>query len=196
MVVIGVTGNIGSGKSTVCRFLAELGAAVIDADKSAQEVYKPHSQAWQKIIDIFGTEVLQPGGEIDRTKLAQLVFSDPKALAQLNEIVHPEAYQVVKERIENYRRLGTKVVALEAALLIEANWTTLVDKVWLVTASPDAALQRLTTGQKADRDEILARLKSQTPGEKKMKSADEVIYNEGNINALQKKIVELWNKLT
>ncbi|PIW40488.1 MAG: dephospho-CoA kinase [Chloroflexi bacterium CG15_BIG_FIL_POST_REV_8_21_14_020_46_15] len=196
MVVIGVTGNIGSGKSTVCRFLAELGAAVIDADKAAQGVYKPHSQAWQKIIDIFGTEVLRPSGEINRVKLAQLVFSNPKALAQLNEIVHPEAYQVVKERIENYRRLGTKVVALEAALLIEANWTTLVDKVWLVTASPETLLRRLTRGQKADRDEILARLKSQTPDEKKMKSADEVICNEGDINELQEKIVELWNKLT
>lgn len=196
MVVIGVTGNIGSGKSTVCRFLAELGAAVIDADEAAQEVYKPHSQVWQEIIDTFGPEVLQPNGEIDRVKLAQLVFPDPKALAQLNEIVHPEAYQLVKERIENYRRLGTKVVALEAALLIEANWTTLVDKVWLVTASPDTVLQRLTRGQKADQDQILARLKSQTPDEKKMKSVDEVIYNEGDINELHKKIAELWNKLT
>jgi dephospho-CoA kinase len=196
MVVIGVTGNIGSGKSTVCQFLAELGAAVIDADEAAQEVYKPHSQAWQEIIDTFGPEVLQPNGEINRVKLAQLVFPDPEALAQLNEIVHPEAYQLVKERIENYRRLGTKVVALEAALLIEANWTTLVDKVWLVTTSPDTALQRLTRGQKADRDEILARLKSQTPDEKKMKSVDEVIYNEGDINELHKKIAELWNKLT
>jgi dephospho-CoA kinase len=110
--------------------------------------------------------------------------------------VHPEAYQVVKERIENYRRLGTKVVALEAALLIEANWTTLVDKVWLVTASPETLLRRLTRGQKADRDEILARLKSQTPDAKKMKSADEVICNEGDINELHEKIVELWNKLT
>ena len=196
MIIIGVTGNIGSGKSTVCQFLAELGAAVIDADEAAQEVYKPHSQVWQKIIDTFGTEVLQPNGEIDRVKLAQLVFSNPEALAQLNEIVHPEAYQLVKERIKNYRRLGTKVVALEAALLIEANWTTLVDKVWLVTASPDIALQRLTSHPGADRNQILARLKSQTPDEKKMKSADEVIYNEGDINELHKKITALWNKLT
>jgi len=195
MVVIGITGNIGSGKSTVCRFLAELGAAVIDADKAAQEVYKPHSHAWQKITDTFGREVLQPNGEIDRAKLAQLVFSNPKALAQLNEIVHPEAYQVVNEKIENYRRLETKVVALEAALLIEANWTTLVDKVWLVTASPETLLRRLTRGQKANRDQILSRLKSQTPDEKKMKSADEVIYNEGNINELHEKVIELWNKL-
>jgi len=195
MVVIGVTGNIGSGKSTVCRFLAELGAAVIDADEVAQETYKPHSQAWQEIIDTFGTEMLQPNGEINRVKLAQLVFSSPEALAQLNEIVHPKAYQLVKERIENYRRLGTRAAALEATLLIEATWTTLVDKVWLVIASPEIALQRLTRYPEADRDQILARLKSQTPAEDKAKHADEIIRNEGNLPKLREKITELWNKL-
>jgi len=195
MVVIGVTGNIGSGKSTVCRFLAELGAAVIDADEVAQETYKPHSQAWQEIIDTFGTEVLHPNGEINRVKLAQLVFSSPEALAQLNEIVHPKAYQLVKERIENYRRLGTRVAALEATLLIEATWTTLVDEVWLVIVSPDIALQRLTRYPEADRDQILARLKSQTPAEDKAKHADEIIRNEGDFTGLREKITELWNKL-
>ncbi len=195
MVVIGVTGNIGSGKSTVCRFLAELGAAVIDADEVAQETYKPHSQAWQEIIDTFGTEMLQPNGEINRVKLAQLVFSSPEALAQLNEIVHPKAYQLVKERIENYRRLGTRVAALEATLLIEATWTTLVDEVWLVIVSPDIALQRLTRYPEADRDQILARLKSQTPAEDKAKHADEIIRNEGDFTGLREKITELWNKL-
>lgn len=195
MVVIGVTGNIGSGKSTVCRLLAELGAAVIDADKVAQETYKPHSQAWQEIIDTFGTEVLQPNGEINRVKLAQLVFSSPEALAQLNEIVHPKAYQLVKEKIENYRRLGTRVVALEATLLIEATWTTVVDKVWLVIASPEIALQRLTSYPEADRDQIVARLKSQTPAEDKAKHADEIIRNEGDLTRLREKITALWNKL-
>ncbi|MBA7503057.1 Dephospho-CoA kinase [subsurface metagenome] len=195
MVVIGVTGNIGSGKSTVCRLLAELGAAVIDADKATQETYKPHSQAWQEIIDTFGIKVLQPNDEIDRVKLAQLVFSSPEALAQLNEIVHPKAYQLVKEKIESYRRLGTKVVALEATLLIEATWTTLVDEVWLVIASPEIALQRLTRHPGADRDQILARLKSQTPAEDKAKHADEIIHNEGDFTRLREKITELWNKL-
>ncbi len=195
MVVIGVTGNIGSGKSTVCRFLAELGAAVIDADEAAQETYKPHCQAWQEIIDTFGTEVLQPNKEINRVKLAQLVFSSPEALAQLNEIVHPKAYQLVKEKIESYRRLGTKAVVLEATLLIESTWTTLVDEVWLVMASPEIALQRLTKHPGADRDQILARLKSQTPAEDKAKHADEIIHNEGDLTGLREKITELWNKL-
>jgi len=195
MVVIGVTGNIGSGKSTVCRFLAELGAAVIDADEVAQETYKPHSQAWQEIINTLGTEMLQPNGEINRVRLAQLVFSSREALAQLNEIVHPKAYQLVKEKIENYRRLGTRVVALEATLLIEATWTTLVDEVWLVIASPDTVLQRLTRHPETDRDQIVARLKSQTPAEDKAKHADEIIRNEGNLPRLREKITELWNKL-
>lgn len=195
MVVVGVTGNIGSGKSTVCQFLAELGAAVIDADEIARKTYTPHSQAWQEIITAFGTEVLQPNEEIDRAKLAQLVFSNPEALRQLNQITHPKAEKTVTEQIEESRRRGIKVVVLEAALLIEADWTTLVDKVWLVTASRDTVVQRLAGYQEAERSQVLARLDSQMPVEEKMKYADEVIYNEEDISALRTKITEIWNGL-
>ena len=195
MVVIGVTGNIGSGKSTVCQLLAGLGAAVIDADEAARKTYKPHSPAWREIITAFGTEILQPDGEIDRARLAEVVFSHPQALRQLNRIVHPRAKKIVRVQIEEHRRRETKVVALEATLLIEANWRALVDRVWLVIASGERVLQRLAGDSQARRSQVLARLNSQIPPEEKMKYADAVIYNDGDIAKLREKITELWNKL-
>ena len=195
MVVIGVTGNIGSGKSTVCQLLAGLGAAVIDADESARKTYKPHSPAWREIITAFGPEVLQADGEIDRARLAEVVFFRPQALRQLNRIVHPRAKKIVREQIEEHRRRETKVVALEATLLIEAKWTALVDRVWLVIASREKVLQRFAGDSQAKRSQVLARLDSQVPAEEKLKYADEVIYNDGDMARLREKITGLWNKL-
>ncbi|HUV46406.1 MAG TPA: dephospho-CoA kinase, partial [Dehalococcoidia bacterium] len=108
MTVIGVTGNIGSGKSAVCRILAKLGAIIVDADELAHESYQPHSQAWQELINTFGKDIVKADEEIDRQKLGQIVFSHPDALAKLNEIVHPRAYGMAQEKIEDYRRQGAK----------------------------------------------------------------------------------------
>ena len=195
MTVIGVTGNIGSGKSAVCRILANLGATIIDADKLAHEAYQPHSQTWQEIVTAFGKHILKSDNEIDRQKLGQIVFSNPAALAKLNQIVHPEAYRMAQERIEDYQRQGAKAIALEAMLLIEAGWMNLVNKVWLVTAPQDVVIQRLTEHKGSDRADILARLKSQTPPEEKIKYADEIIYNDSDLNQLEAKVTELWYKL-
>ena len=194
MVVIGITGNIGSGKSTVCQILARLGATVIDADKLAHEAYKLHSQAWQKIIATFGKDIVKPDEEIDRQKLGQIVFSNSDALTQLNQIVHPKAYHIAQERIQNYHLQGAKAIALEATLLIEARWTNLVSKVWLVVASETTVVQRLKE-QGIDEFHILARLKSQMPVEEKMKYADAVIYNDGDITQLEARITALWQAL-
>lgn len=195
MVVIGVTGSIGSGKSTVCQILAKLGAAIIDADKLAQETYEPHGEAWQELVNAFGKDILTFDEEIDRQKLGQIVFSNPTALTQLNHIVHPKAYSMAKERIETCRRQGLKAIALEAALLIEAKWTSLVDQVWLVVASEAEVIHRLKQGKADNESKVLARLKSQMPAEEKMKYADEVIYNNGDLNQLQAKVTQVWNKL-
>ena len=195
MLIIGVTGNIGSGKSTVCQILAKLGATIIDADKLAHETYKPHNQTWQELINAFGKDIVKANGEIDRQKLGQIVFSDPNALAQLNQIVHPEAYRMAQERIETCRRQKAKAIVVEATLLIEAGWTDLVDKVWLVVAPDDMVTQRLTQHKEISQAQILARLKSQMPAEEKMKHADEVIYNDGSLVQLEAKVTELWGKL-
>jgi len=195
MLVIGVTGNIGSGKSTVCRILAKLDATIIDADKLGHETYKPYSQAWQEMVAAFGKDIIKADGEIDREKLGRIVFSQPDALACLNQIVHPKAYRLAEERIETCRRQGAKVVALEATLLIEAGWADLVNKIWLVVASESIVLQRLTPHEEGNESQILARLKSQMPAEEKMKYADELIYNDGNISQLEARVTELWHKL-
>jgi len=195
MLIIGVTGNIGSGKSTVCQILAKLGATIINADKLAHEAYKPYSQTWQELISAFGKDIVKADGEIDRQKLGQLVFSDSNALAQLNQIVHPRAYCMAQERIEDYRRQAVKAVAVEATLLIEAGWTNLVDKVWLVMAPDDMVTQRLTQYKEISESQISARLKSQMPAREKMKYANEVIYNNGDIPQLEARVTELWHKL-
>jgi len=195
MIIIGVTGNIGSGKSTVCRILAKLGVTIIDADELAHETYKPHSQAWQELINTFGKDILKANEEIDRQKLGQIVFSHPDALAKLNQIVHPRAYRMAQEKIEDYRRQGAKAIVAEATLLIEAGWTDLVNKVWLVVAPENVAIQRLTQHEGINEAQTLTRLKAQMPAEEKMKYADEVIYNDGDIPQLEAKVTELWHKL-
>jgi len=195
MVVIGVTGNIGSGKSTVCRILARLGARVIDADRLAHEAYKPHSQTWQALVDLFGQDIVRPDGKIDRRKLGQMVFSDPNALAQLNRLVHPEAYRLAQERIADYRSEGAKAVALEATLLIEAGWRDLVDRLWVVVAPQAVVVQRVKEQQGLGEPQVLGRLKSQMPAEEKTEYADAVIYNDGSLERLESRVAELWRNL-
>ena len=195
MLVIGVTGNIGSGKSTVCQILAKLGAAVIDADKLGHETYKPHSSTWQEVVAAFGKGIVKSDDEIDREKLGRIVFSHPDALAHLNQIVHPEAYRLAQGKIETCRHQGAKAVALEATLLIEARWTDLVNKIWLVVAPESTIVQRLTQQEGRNKSQILARLKSQMPVEEKMKYADALIYNDDDISHLEARITELWTKL-
>jgi len=195
MIIIGVTGNIGSGKSAVCRILAKLGATIIDADELAHESYKPHSQAWQKLINTFGKDILKANEEIDRQKLGQIVFANPDALAKLNQIVHPRAYGIARERIKDYHRQGAKAIVAEATLLIEAGWTDLVDKVWLVVTPEATIVQRLKEQQGMSEAQVLTRLRTQMPAEEKMKYADEVIYNAGSLNQLEAKVTDLWHKL-
>lgn len=195
MLVIGVTGNIGSGKSSVCRILARLGATVLDADEMAHETYRPHSEVWQELVAAFGTDVLMPGEDIDRQKLGQTVFSDPVALARLNRIVHPAARRLAQERIADCRLQGARAVALEATLLIEAGWAKLVDRLWLVIAAESTAVRRLRESQGMDEHQVLARLKAQMPANEKMEYADDIIYNDGNLSQLKSQVTELWHKL-
>ena len=122
MKVIGLTGGIGSGKSTVSRFLMELGAVIIDADRVGHEAFKPDTELWREVVSAFGRKILKPSGEIDRNRLGEVAFGRPELLARLNQIMHPRMYDTVKTQIEGYQRHGIEVVVLEAPLLIEAHW--------------------------------------------------------------------------
>ena len=195
MKVIGLTGGIGSGKSTVSQFLAELGAVLLDADKIGHEAFMPDTGAWRDVVAAFGREILAPGGEVDRQKLAEIVFRDPEALTRLNQIMHPRMYQMAEERIEECRRQGADVVVLEAALLIEANWTPLVDEVWVTVAPESAVLERLNKQRGLEREQTLARIRSQLSAEERIKQADVVINNDGDLDDIQTRVKELWDGL-
>ncbi len=193
--VIGLTGGIGSGKSTVSQCLAELGAVILDADKVGHEAFKPNTAAWHEVVATFGEQVIAPGGEIDRKKLGEIVFNSPESLARLNQIMHPRMYEMMKDQIEEYRQQGVDVVVLEAAVLLEANWTPLVDEVWVTVASESAVLERLKQQRGLAEEQTLARIRSQLTIEARTKHADIVINNDGDLDEMRAKIKELWASL-
>ncbi len=195
MKVIGLTGGIGSGKSTVSQYLAELGAVILDADKVGHKAFKPHTEAWHKVVATFGRQILTPTGEIDRKKLGEIVFSQPESLAQLNQIMHPRMHYLMKAQIEEYRRQGVDVVVLEAAVLIEANWTSLVDEVWVTVAPEAMVLKRIKQQRGLAEEQTLARIRSQLPHEERIKHADVVINNDGDLDQVKIKVKELWERL-
>ncbi len=193
--VIGLTGGIGSGKSTVAQILAELGAVVIDADKLGHEAFLPNTEAWRDMVAAFGQQVLAPSGEIDRTKLGRIVFNNPEALARLNQIMHPRIYGIARAKIEEHRQQGAKVIVLEVALLIEAKWTPLVDEVWVTVAPESKVLERLQKQRGLARKETIARIRSQLPIEERIKHADVVINNDSGPDELKTQVKQLWEKL-
>ena len=193
--VIGLTGVIGSGKSTVARLLAELGAVVIDADKLGHEAFQPGTEAMRKVVTAFGRQVLSPSGKIDRTKLGEIVFNDPEALARLNRIMHPRIYDMVNTLIGEYRRQKAAVVVLEVPLLIEAKWTSLVDEVWVTIAPRPKVLERIRNQRGLNHKETMARIHSQLPVKEILKHANVVINNERGPEELKNRINELWTGL-
>ena len=195
MKVIGLTGGIGSGKSTVSRFLAELGATVIDADKVGHEAFKPNTKLWREVVAAFGKRILTPGGDIDREKLGKIVFSNSESLSRLNQIMHPRMYDMVKAQLEGYRRQGVDVVVLEAALLIEASWTSLADEVWVTLGSETTVLRRLKERGGLSEQQALARIHSQMSNEERLSYANVAINNDGDLSRLKTRVEELWHKL-
>jgi len=195
MKVIGLTGGIGSGKSTVSQFLAELGAVIIDADKVGHEVFKPNTEVWHEVVAVFGKQIIAANGTINRKKLGAIVFGNSEAQAQLNQIMHPRIHDMVKTQLEEYRRQGVVVVVLEAPLLLEAGWTPLVDEVWVTVVSEATVLKRLRERTGLSERESLARIRSQLPTEKRVRHADVVIDTDCALAELKAKIRELWQRL-
>ena len=194
MVVIGLTGGMGTGKSEASRMLQELGAVLIDADQVGHETYAPGTEAWRAVVDTFGEVVLHPGGEIDRKKLGTIVFADPQALATLNAIMHPRMAQVIEKRIIELKSQGVRVIVLEAALLIEANWTPLTDEVWVTVAPEEAVVERVQARTGMSEDAIRARIGSQLPQAELVRHAHAVIENAGDLDDLRGAVAHLWEK--
>lgn len=195
MLVIGLTGNFGTGKTTVSQILVGLGAVVIDADKLGHMLLQPGTETYNELVSLLGKSILKPDGQIDRGKLGQLVFANSTALAQLNQIMHPRMYELAREKIEHYRRQGVKVVVLEAALLIEAGWRPLVDRVWLTTASETTVVNRLKSARGLGEEQVLARLRSQMPQDEKARQADVIINTDCTLDELKAQVTALWEAL-
>lgn len=189
MKIIGLTGGIGSGKSTVARILEELGAVVIDADRVAHEAYAPGTPGWSAVVDAFGAEVVAADGTIDRKKLGAMVFADPEARMRLNRIMHPLVDRELRRRLLALRQQQVAgPVVIEAALLIEAGWAALVDQVWLVVAPPEAVVQRLTEQRGMEASDVEARRNAQLDDETRKLHAHVVIENSGSLEELRAKV--------
>lgn len=190
--VIGITGPIGSGKSTVLRILRELGAEIIDADRVAREVMARGGPAYEAVVRAFGRDILRPDGEIDRARLAQKVFSQPEALKRLEAIVHPAVFEEVKRRIA---RSEKPVIALEAIKLLEAGLSiTMCDEVWAVLVDRDVQLQRLRRRGMSEA-EALRRMAAQLSPEEYARRADVVIDNNGDLDHLRSQVEAQWRRI-
>jgi dephospho-CoA kinase len=192
MLVIGLTGGIGTGKSEVTRQLGALGAAVIDADRVGHEAYVPGSESWRQVVEVFGDDILRTDGEIDRQKLGAIVFSDPDQLARLNGIMHPRMAGIVAGRLEELRGQGTEVAVVEAALLFEAGWDSLVDEVWVTDSPVEVVIQRLQARNGMSPEEVLKRMDSQMDREERLGRAQVVVDNTGDMAALEETVNGLW----
>jgi dephospho-CoA kinase len=192
-ITIGLTGGIGSGKSTAAKILAELGAPAIDADKVGHEIYRPGTPAYRKLIDAFGEGILAPDRTIDRRKLGPIVFADPAALKRLNAIVHPKMFARMGEMVAAMRRGGeTRPIVIEAAILIEANWQPLFDEIWLVTAARECVIERVERDRGLKPEQTEARIRAQLSDEERRKYATSVIRNDGTLEELRAAVTRLW----
>ncbi len=192
MLVIGLTGSIGTGKSEAARQLEALGASVISADQVGHEAYTPHTEAWEQVVATFGDEILQEDGEIDRHKLGALVFSDTDQLDKLNEIMHPRMARMVANKIETLRTQGVDVVVVEAALLFEAGWDSLVEEVWVTDSPEEMVIERLKKRNGLSEEEARKRISSQMDRTERLEKADAVIDNSGTMAGLESAVKELW----
>lgn len=190
--ILAVTGSFGSGKSTVAGFLRSSGVKVIDADKIAHALFEPGKGAYRKVVRVFGRRVIGPSGQIDRKALAAAVFSDQKALKQLNRITHPEILRAIAAVI---KRTPQRAVVLEAPLLFEAGLRPEVDAVIVVKASRKEIIKRIAKQRSLDRSEVFRRLASQLPLSYKVRRADFVIDNSGPLGKTKRRVKRIRRML-
>ncbi|MDF9408575.1 dephospho-CoA kinase [Pelotomaculum isophthalicicum JI] len=191
MLVIGLTGNIGSGKSTVSRYLESLGSVVIDADQVAREIVQPGTPALAEIVKVFGPGVLNSDGTLDRKKTSSIVFTDPDALAKLNAITHPrivEAIESEKIKFNNLPDSRDRLLVIDAPLLIEVGLHKSVDEIWVVKVDAQKQVERLIERDGLSDEEARKRVAAQMPQVEKLKYARRVIDNNGSPEETKRQI--------
>ena len=195
MLTVGITGSFGTGKSTVAEFFAAYGAKIINADAINHALIRRGGACFKKIISRFGKEVLTKG-DLDRRKLAKIVFSNPRKLETLCRIVYPAIVREIKRRRSHYRRTQkNSIIIIDAPLLIEAGLEAICDYVVVVKASPKQQIERLKARMDIEEKEIVKRIKAQMPLSEKLKAADIIIDNSGPLTQTKKEVKEIWQKL-
>jgi dephospho-CoA kinase len=195
MFVVGLTGGIGSGKSTLGALLVERGAQIIDADSLGHDALRPSTPAWHSIVDQFGEEILAANSmDVDRRRLAAVVFDDPYKRAALNAIVHPVIFAGIADALE---RLGEtdEIVVLDAALILETGLDKSLDALIVVTADDEVRRKRLVSDRGMTIDQINSRMRAQTSPEELVRRADYVVDNNGTIEELVERADRIWPKL-
>lgn len=193
MVVIGLTGSFGTGKTFVASIFRSFGAKVIDADRIAHDVIRKPSPAYRKIVKAFGPDVLGPEGGIDRKALGAVVFSDKNALKKLNRIVHPEVTRRIKTGIRKADK--DAIVVVDAPLLIEAGLLNIVDKLVVVTCSKKRQISRCRRKFRIGEKEVLKRIRSQMSMRSKLRAADFVLRNDSPKPSMRSRVRKVWEEI-
>lgn len=194
-MIIGLTGSIASGKSTVSSMLKNRGFPIIDADLVARKVVEKGEPALQEIADSFGEEVLLADGTLDRAKLGSIIFNDPAKRKQLNDIIHPAIRVEMLRQRDEWLSQGAKTVVMDIPLLFESRLQHFVDKILVVSVTEEIQLKRLMERNQLSEEEAMSRIRSQLPISEKEKGADAVIYNNGTIEGTEEqldKILSYW----
>jgi dephospho-CoA kinase len=192
---IGLTGGLASGKSTVAAHLSALGAAVFDADRIVADLYRPGGPGEAAAAELFGTEVLDPRGAVDRTRLARIVFADPAKRHALESRIHPMVGAQIERLFEQARRKGTRVAVAEASQLLEAATEDRYDRVLLVVAPEEERIGRWS-GKGGDPDDARRRMAAQISPEEALRRATDVLINDGTLEELKEKVSELFRRWT
>ena len=195
MKVIGLTGGIASGKSTIANLLRSLGAPVFDADAESRAMVAKGSPALDEIAKVFGAEYLKADGELNRAKMAELVFNDKAALKKLEGIIHKNVHAAAQSFLDDCRCKNLPAAVLDVPLLIECGWHKDVDEVWLVAVDSETQIERAMQRSQMTREEVKARIAAQMPLEEKRACADFVIDNSGPLEAAQKTVTDAWRTL-
>ena len=195
MKIIGLTGGIACGKSTVSAELRARGAAIIDADALAHELSQPHQPIYNAYVERFGSEIVAADGTLDRAAIARRVFADPAVRAEVEAIAHPIIRRAAEERLRAARDENKRAAVLDVPLLFEAGWDALADETWVVALPREEQLARLLARDKAmDAGEARARIAAQMPLAEKCARADVVIDNSGTVEEIREYIGKLWKE--
>lgn len=195
MKIIGLTGGIGSGKTSVASKLRALGARVFDADEVAKNAVLPGTEGFRKVIEIFGTRIVDAEGKLDRTVLAEIVFNDKESLKALEEIIHGYVWQETDKFLIECRQAGERAVILDVPLLIECGWYKKVDEVWLVALPVEKQIMRTMERSGMTAEAVQARIAAQMSLDEKKKYATLIIDNSGTWEETEKQVIAAWKKV-